>query len=273
MNSYQLTMINRFLLSLLILFPIIVSAQDTIFNTLDKNSLKTGFWKSYYVNGKLRYSGSFANGKPVGRMKKYYMGGLLQADMTFDKTGIISHVKLFNEQGKLVAEGKYIEKLKDSTWNYYSSYDGRLAMRETFKNGKKDGISLKYYVNGKPSELLEWKDDQEHGKWEQYYENGDLRLNCTYKEGKRSGNFRSYNPGGIMSVTGEYKNGIMNGKWTFFNEKGEKDYFVEYLDGKMLPNKEYEKRADEFSKKVEEAAKKAGVAEDKFPNADKMEPF
>jgi hypothetical protein len=120
---------------------------------------------------------------------------------------------------------------------------------------------------------LEWKDDAEHGKWEQYYENGDLRLNCSYTEGKKSGNFQSFNPGGILSITGEYKNGMMHGKWTYFNEKGEEDYFVEYLEGKMLPNKEYENRVEEFSKKLEEAEKRAEEAGEKNPTPETMDPF
>lgn len=273
MKSFPLHMIIIFILSWLILFPVTVSSQDTTYNALDKSGLKTGFWKSYYPNGNLRYTGFFADGKPAGRMKKYYQGGNLQADMVFDKTSTISQVKLYNQQGKFVAEGKYINMVKDSIWSYYSPWDGRLAMHETFKNGKKDGISSKYYVNGKVSEILEWKDDAEHGKWEQYFENGDLRLTSKYAEGKRSGNFQSYYPGGILSITGEYKNGLMHGKWTYFNENGEEEFFVEYIDGTMQPNKEYEKRAEEFSKKIEDAAKKAGVPVDNYPKPDGMDPF
>ena len=61
----------------------------------------------------------------------------------------------------------------------------------------------------------------------------------------------------------------MHGKWTFYNNSGEEDYFVEYVDGEMLPNKEYDKRIQEFSKKVEEAAKKSGSSPDEFD----LQPF
>ena len=260
---------SKFFLILLILLPFYLYSQDTVYNVLDKDGLKTGYWKSYYPNGKLRYLGYFIKGKPAGQMKKYYSGGLLHADMIFDQTGTRSLVKLYNLQGKLIAEGKYIEKSKDSTWNYYSSYDGRLAMRENFINGKKEGPTYKYYSNRQPSEMLEWKNDAEHGKWEQYYENGNIRLICSYKEGKRSGKFKSYNPEGIPSVTGEYKDGVMHGKWTFYNDEGGEEYHLVYVNGNMLPNKEYDKRVEEISKKIEEAAEKAGVAPGEFD----IEPF
>ncbi len=254
----------KLFLILLVLISVTVYSQDTIYNLVDKDGLKTGFWKSYYPNGGLRYFGYFIKGKPVGKMKRYYIGGLLQAEMNFNQTGTTALVKLYNVQGNLIAEGKYKEKSKDSTWNYYSSYDGRLVMRENYMNGKKEGSSFKYHNNGKTSEILEWVNDIENGKWSQFYENGNLRLNCSNTEGKRSGKFQSFNPDGFLSVTGEYKNGIMNGKWIFYNAKGEEDYFIEYVDGKMLPNKEYDKRVEEFSKSVEEAAKRAGVVPDEF---------
>lgn len=246
-------MIKLFFFISLFFYVQVITAQDTIFNAVDLNGQKTGFWKSYYENGRLRYRGYFLNGTPVGEMVKYYPDGLVQAKMNFDPSGKISYVKLFNEQGKLVAEGKYFDKLKDSTWNYYSPDHGKLILSESFLHGKKNGISYKYYQNGKISELIEWNNDSEFGKWEQYYENGDLRLKCAHSEGKRSGIFQSFYPGKIISISGEYKNGLMNGKWTYFNEKGEFDLSIEYIDGLMLPNKEYDKRAYEFSRKVEEA--------------------
>lgn len=230
-------------------------SQDTVFNMYDSNHKKTGFWKNYYDNGKLRYSGYFEDDKPVGRMIKYYPGGIIQAIMVFEKRNDVSRVKLFSENGKMIAEGKYNGRLKDSVWNYYSSFDGSLTMRESFLYGKRNGTSSRFYSNGKPSEILEWENDFEHGKWEQYYENGDLRLECSYNQGNRDGNFRSFYPGGKLSITGEYKNGLMNGIWTYYKENGDKDYEAEYIDGKMLPNEAYDRKTEEFSRKILEIVK------------------
>ncbi len=241
-----------FLYLIILSIPTTCFPQDTAFNKFDQNGRKTGFWKGHYENGKLKYSGYFENDKPIGEMKKYYPGGLLQSIMVFDKTSRYSYTKLFDENGKLIAEGKYFGKIKDSTWNYYSSVDGRLVLSEKFYLGKRTGTSSKYYPNGNASELIEWENDSENGKWEQFYENGDMRLKCSYLEGKRNGYFQSFYPGGILSIEGEYQNGVMNGKWTYYKENGDKDYCIEYSMGKMLPNDEYERRTREFSKKVED---------------------
>jgi antitoxin component YwqK of YwqJK toxin-antitoxin module len=228
-------------------------AQELPVNQNDVNGKKTGVWKSYYDSGKIKSHGTFKQGHPVGELLKYYPGGILQARMNFDESGRISYVKMYYETGNLAAEGKYIDQQKDSVWNYFSAYDKRKAIVETFQTGKKNGESYKYYPNGKPSEYLLWQNDQKHGKWEQYYENGQIRLTAAYVSGLLSGSFISYNPDGSLSITGTYVNGVMDGSWTYYTETGELDLNVEYKEGEMLPNAEMDKRNEEFSKKIQDA--------------------
>ncbi len=230
-----------------------IFAQEMPINKFDREGKKTGLWENYYESGKIKSHGSFKQGHPVGEMLKYYPGGILQASMIFDESGRISYVKLFYETGNLAAEGKYIDQLKDSTWNYYSAYDKRMALRESMLAGKKNGPGYKYYAGGKTSEYLEWKDDMKHGKWEQYYENGQVRLTGNYSADLLDGSFQCYNPDGSFSIKGSYQAGAMDGTWIYYDEKGEQDMVVEYKDGIMLPNEEMDRRIEEFSKKVKDA--------------------
>jgi antitoxin component YwqK of YwqJK toxin-antitoxin module len=245
---------GKMFLCLLILFQFsVVFAQDTPINQFDKDGKKTGVWETYYESGKVKSHGTFKQGHPVGELLKYYPGGILQASMNFDESGSISYVKMYYEAGFLASEGKYINQLKDSVWNYYSAYDRRKAVSETFIKGKKEGDSYKYYAGGKPSEYLEWKNDLRNGKWEQYYENGQIRLTGNYDADLLNGKYDCFNPDGSPSITGKYNKGEMDSTWTYYSETGEKDLSVEYVDGKMLPNPEMDKRIEEFSKKVKES--------------------
>ncbi len=239
-------------LSFFLLVPGIF-AQDVAVNQYDPDGKKTGIWETYYDNGKIKSTGSFKQGHPVGELLKYYPGGILQASMYFDESGKNFFVKMYYQTGKLAAEGKYILQKKDSIWNYYSSYDYRKVFTETFLMGKKHGVSYKFYNGGKPSEYLEWQNDLKNGKWEQYFENGQIRLTGTYLADTLNGSFISYNPDGSLSIKGNYTNGSMDGTWTYYNEAGEIDLAVEYKDGIMLPNAEMDKRIEEFSKKVKDA--------------------
>ena len=226
------------------------AAQVNEVNQYDSEGRKTGVWDTFYENGKLKSHATFKEGHPVGELLKYYPGGILKTKMFFDQSGRTSYVKIYYETGELAAEGKFIDQLKDSIWNYYSSYDKRKAIAENYLEGKKNGENYKYYPNGKISEYIEWKNDIKDGKWEQYFENGQIRLTGTYTSGMLTGSFISYNSDGSLSVTGSYTDGLMDGKWDYFTEEGEPDITVEYVKGQMLPNPEVEKRAREFSQKI-----------------------
>lgn len=243
---------NKTIFSFVIFIALVsgISAQDKVMNQLDPAGKKSGVWESYFENGKVKSHGTFKDGHPVGELLKYYPGGILQASMLFDQTGKISYVKVYYEAGHLASEGKYIDQLKDSVWNYFSTYDKRKALTETYLMGKKSGDSFKFYADGKVSEYLVWKNDLKNGKWEQYYENGQIRLTGNYLNGMLDGDYICYNPDGSTSITGKYLAGSMDGKWTYYNEDGALDMIVEYVNGQMLPNPEMDKRIEEFSKKV-----------------------
>jgi len=229
-----------------------IFAQNKAINQNDSAGRKTGIWETYYESGRVKSHGTFNVGHPVGELTKYYPGGIVQAVMNFDETGRISYVKMFYETGNLASEGKYIDQKKDSVWNYFSTYDKRKAVSETYQMGKKHGLSYKYYVGGSPSEMHEWQNNLKNGKWEQYYENDQVRIAGGFVADSLNGAFVSYNPDGSLSITGSYQMGAMHGTWTYYSETGEEEFSVEYIDGRMLPNAEMDKRIEEFSKKVKD---------------------
>ncbi len=241
------------------------SAQEKEINRLDARGKKSGVWETYYESGKVKSRGTFRDGHPVGLLVKYYPGGITQAEMNFDETGTVSYVKMYYETTWLAAEGKYINQLKDSVWNYYSAYDRRKAFTETWKAGKRNGSSFKFYSEGKPSEYTEWRDDKKNGAWEQYFEDGALRLRGNYVNDSLDGAFLCYNPDSSLSIKGSYKAGRIDGSWTYYSEDGKNDFTVEYRNGAMLPNEEVEKRIDEFSKMVKESM--GNIKEPEIPEA------
>jgi antitoxin component YwqK of YwqJK toxin-antitoxin module len=237
---------------LLILPSVGLIAQPGVVNLLDSEGRRTGKWIKYYDNGKLWYEGNFLEGKPVGLMKRYYRGGFLQAEIKFLPADHVSYARLFYEDGNLAAEGKYISEKKDSTWQFYSFYNKRLAIREDYLNGVRHGRSEKYYDNGGISEITEWLNGKKHGDWLQYYENGQVRLKCTHRDDLREGSFEAFSFDGKPTITGSYAKGLMDGSWTYYGE-GDSVMVFEYMNGVMLPNPEYDKLVDEFSRKVDES--------------------
>ena len=224
---------------------------DTVFNKVDENGLKHGFWKKYYPNGNLFYSGFFKDDKPVGTLKRYYESGRLKAIMNFDSTGTYAETKLYYEDGKLAAEGYYYNSLKDSLWKYYSYYEGTIISDEIYKKGLKNGISHKYYPNGNITEKTEWKDNIKNGVWEQYYENNSLRLKGSYNRGKLSDDFIVYSPDGSIQIKGHYLEGKRHGKWIFYDDKDNVNFEVNFIYGKVEDEEALTRKQQEYFQKMD----------------------
>ena len=69
-------------------------------------------------------------------------------------------MQLYYESGKAAAEGIYVNQVKDSVWTYYSEFDGSVRIRETYREGKLEGMSKHYYPGGEISEEVHWKQDK-----------------------------------------------------------------------------------------------------------------
>jgi len=184
-------------------------------------------------------------------MKRYYEDGTLLAIQYFYKNSEYSYTKLFYNNGHIAAEGKYINTLKDSTWRYYSFYDKTLRLEENYTKGKKQGVSTKYYPNGKPAEIITWKDDIKNGQWLQFFENGQLKLKAFYINDKRSGDFNTYWPNGKNETIGKFENNLMEGEWKYFDEEGNQKIKVIYKNGVAQNPEAIEKAQKEIFELIE----------------------
>jgi antitoxin component YwqK of YwqJK toxin-antitoxin module len=209
-------------------------------NLLDDEGRKTGHWKVEYPNGKILYEADFLEGQPVGVMVRYHDNGVVKARMIFDPGGKKSQARLFFKSGKPAAEGLYVNQVKDSVWTYYSEYDGSVRIRESYLDGKLEGVTRRYYPSGEISEEVEWKQNVKDGPWKQYYENGAPRLSGTYKNGLLQGLYEVYFSNKAIKIRGTYVENKSHGTWSFYNEKGEEIYSLEYINGVPADMEKYE---------------------------------
>lgn len=225
---------------------------DTIFNQTDENGMKFGYWKKYYPDSSLLYEGFFVNNKPRGTFKRYYDNRSVKAIMHFADDGVYSKAKLFYNNSKPAAEGWYYGNQKDSTWKYYSYYDGSLMLKEHFDEGIRNGISEKYYPNGQILEEIEWEKDIKNGTWKQYFKNGRIKLKGTYKNNKRNGDFHLYFNNGQIEMQGRYVDDYKHDTWKYFDKEGTKILEVEYKYGIPQNEEVLSEKEQEFFKQMEE---------------------
>ncbi len=191
-------------------------------NKFDKNKKRTGLWKKYYPNKRIRYEGNFKNGKEIGVFKFY---DITSSDnpvvlKTFFETNDSVYVQFFTIKGRLQSEGVLFDKKRVGGWQYYFA-NGELMSEENYKNGSLDGELLNYYPDGQVTEFSNYKNGLKHGISRKYSSKGILIEEVEFKNGKPNGLAKYFELNGNLKETGKYKNGKRDGKWEYYLE-GEK---------------------------------------------------
>jgi antitoxin component YwqK of YwqJK toxin-antitoxin module len=112
------------------------------------------------------------------------------------------------EFGDLVQrEGLYYEKFTDVP---FSGKIDEGLWRGLFKNGKSEGLWVRYSVGGQLSYKGTYKDGEWDGPWVGYWNNGQLQMKGTYKDGEQNGPWVAYHKDGTVNdaLTGTFKDGV-----------------------------------------------------------------
>ncbi|MGB1284680.1 MAG: toxin-antitoxin system YwqK family antitoxin, partial [Polaribacter sp.] len=195
-------------------------------NQFDKNKKRTGVWKKYYPNKRIRYVGEFKNGKEVGVFKFYDIttSKFPVSLKTFSETTDSVFVQFFTRKGILVSEGYLLGKKRVGTWKYYFS-SGKLLSQEEYKNGLLEGELINYYPDGIITEKSNYKNGLLHGISQKYSSRNILIEEVNFKNGEPNGVAKYFELNGNLKETGVYKNGKRVGKWEY------------YLDGEIAKKK------------------------------------
>ena len=228
-----------FVLNLLIIFS--VSAQ----NRTDANGKKQGKWVKYKNSSKF-YEGQFVDDIPVGKFNYYYPSGHLKICIEYFENGRLNRTKIFfdADKEKLQAQGNYLDKKKDSVWNYYNEKEHLIAI-ENYRNGLKHGEFKVFNQQGQLTLVSEYERDTLLGQSKEYYENGALFRIISYEKGMRSGLFELFYAEGNLLLKGNYKKDVRDSIWTTYSESGNIDFLDYYFEGVL------KKRIDKNGNKLE----------------------
>ncbi len=245
-------LIFGFILSVAILH----AQQDTVWNQINDRGEKTGWWKSYALDGVLQYKGFFKEGEPVGRFVRYFDDGeTAKIIQYFDESSDSVKTKMFYGDGSLASEGVFVNKKKEGLWVSYSYYSNAKMIEEYYKNGELHGEQKKFYENGQIHQIIAYEDGIKHGKWLQFFPDGAEKMKAEYKNGSASGRYVSYFPNGDVKMKGAYKNGLKEGVWYVYDEEGSLISDMEYKAGIPVDLEKIEQQEQEFFRKQEEKAK------------------
>ena len=206
-------------------------------NQLDSSGKRTGVWIKYHPNKRIRYKGTFENGKEVGVFKFYDIVDSKYPIIIkkFSRNSESVRAQFFTINGKLQTEGAFIGRDRVGNWKYFRP-DGKLVTEENYKNGKLHGEQITYYPDGQVTEFSIYKNGLKHGTASKYSSKGILIEEIEYKNDQPNGIAKYFELNGVLKETGTYKNGNRIGEWEF------------YLDGEIATDEE-KKKKNKFKKK------------------------
>ncbi len=204
-------------------------------NQTDKEGRKQGHWIKKYPNGNVMYDGFFSNDKPAGEFKRYYDDRTLKSLLVFSKNGNEAKATLYYSNGLVASAGKYVNRLKEGKWQFFSSSTKGLLVSEVEYSGdKKNGLTVKYYPDSTIAEKIHYMNDLRHGECLKFYPDGILTLKTSYWNGKLNGKFEAFFENGKPEFLGQYKNDLREGVWIIYRKDGSKRFKTEYAFG--IPN-------------------------------------
>jgi antitoxin component YwqK of YwqJK toxin-antitoxin module len=233
---------------------------DTL-NRSDKEGNKQGHWIKRYPNGKIQYEGYFKDDMPAGEFRRYFTTDTLQSLLIFSQDGKEAAASLYHPNGYLASKGKYVNQMKEGKWQFFSANEKNyLICEEEYTGNKKNGLSLKFYIDGQIAEKISYIDNIRHGEWEQFYPSGKLFLRTNYIDGKLQGKFEAFFENGKIQFSGSYKNDARNGLWHIYNKDGTVRYKINYNEGIADNPRIYEDASDYLDSLEKNAGKIADPA-------------
>lgn len=217
-------------------FALIMPIRAQEHNKFDENGKRTGTWRKYYPNKRIRYVGQFWKGKEVGTFKFF---DILSSEhptaiKKFYRYSDSASVKFYTTKGALTSEGMMVGKKRVGKWMYYYP-TGKVFSEEFYIDGKLDGELKTYYKNGNLFEVSFYKNGLKEGIMRRYSDSKVLLDEVNYANGQLNGEGRFYNLKGQLKEKGLYKNNKRFGKWEY------------YIDGELVDEKK-KKDANKFNK-------------------------
>lgn len=221
--------------------------QDT--NRRDNMGKKQGFWMKKNAQGNIIYTGQFQDDKEYGLFTYYRNNGTIERKAMFSQEGKRTETESYYPSGKIMAQGNYWNRKKDSTWVYYRE-NGRISFKENYKDGLKNGKWELYDQNGVLNEAFVYKDDKKNGEafknlyfvqiyyhlvdnvregdYEEYYFNKQPRVKGKYTQGKEDGTWIYYTAGGVAIKKDVWSEGVLQSETlTLQTTKGQVNIPVE----------------------------------------------
>lgn len=233
-------------------YPADAKVEEGIF----ENSRKTGIWKMFYPNGKIKSEITYVANRPKGYAKMYYENGNLQEEGIWENGRWTGSYKSYHDNGQTFYDFNYTQFGKRSGEQTYYYENGQVMMKGTMQDGKETGVWEEYYENGDlrakksfndgtldaantevyaPKKPIPIKKDDTPAGPASVVEKGKEKVNPAGKPFDGNGYAKLFIAGGRVSKDGEFKSyRLITGKDYIYNTDGILERIAVYKDGKYV---------------------------------------
>ncbi len=199
---------------------------------VDKHGKKQGLWTLFYSNGNILGKGQFKNDKKSGQWVYFYPNGKLLQKGQYNNGLPTGKWITFYPNGKMLRVEYYINGLHDGKY-FELSPNGDTVLSTAYIDGQLQG---RWFLHvGDFMQIGQYKDGKRNGKWITYYMPGK-KIMCIdyYDYGYHEGLHKCYYPNGILRELGHYLSNKKNGKWYYYTKNGMLDYTIKYVLGEPV---------------------------------------
>ncbi len=211
------------------------------FNVVDANGLKQGRWIRVYPNGKLYYSGSFENSRPVGHFTFFRETGKVLSEVRHQADSDIAKAILYREDGTESHRGNYLTVQVDGAWTQWKDGEwtaldrrGRVRVVEHYTRDTLDGPTTTFHPNGTLLEEGTYAMGLKNGVWKAFDREGRPRGVEHWRNGQRNGPAQVMQDGGAMLSEGQFAMDLPVGEWTTYNPDGKVRSLITYEGGRVV---------------------------------------
>lgn len=183
-------------------------------NSIDSQGRRQGHWIKTDKDGSKIYEGNFVDGHETGVFQYYYPNGTLRMRNTFSNDGKQCSHEAYDEAGKLVATGSFVQHNRNGEWKFYTEA-GKLIKIANYRMGTKEGIHVIFTQDGDTAEVCSWKDNHRDGRWwKRIGRKGHIE--GTFRKGGLDGRVAEYDEQGAIVSEGNYANGNKHGSYRYY---------------------------------------------------------
>lgn len=205
------------------------SGKVKVIGTYTKDGVPEGVRREYNEEGEVEKSFIFRYGKIIGegiftdagqkqgKWKEYYDDGKLKAEGNYINDKKDGYWKFYYKNGNLEERGKYIMGAPDSTWFWYYT-DGQLLRKEHFYNGVPDGLLTEFDKEGNIITQGDFIEGKKEGIW--IYKVGDTKDEIEFAEDMLNGWWKSYYSDGELRYEGKFVDDNPNGEHIWYWNNG-----------------------------------------------------